>query len=329
MTFEFQKGLLDLGGGAHVFLSGSEAFGLANAGLVVGNGESMVIDTLYDVQHAQEMMDAIGAATANSPVRYIVNTHSDGDHIFGNQVFPDDAEIVVTEAASTQMTQEHADLTASLFDESRRPESVLHPVAALTQEFDIHPVRVRPADTTFCGEKEITVGGVEVQLHELGPAHTVGDAIAYLPAQKVLFAGDLLTRDIVKVTWSGSIPNWITALERIRAFGAEIVVAGHGPVLAGAAITAAIDLATEFWSYIHEQAMAFYDRGVPADEAAARIDVTKYPLANVTLPVLVTAVYHECNPDIPYRDLTQAFESMAEQVAKMMTPSDENSRTHG
>ena len=320
MTFEFGKGLLDLGGGAQVFLSGSEAFGLANAGLVVGKGESMVIDTLYDVQHAQEMVDAIGGVTANSPVRYVFNTHGDGDHIFGNQLFPHDAEVVVTEAASMQMTQEHADLTAALFDESRRPESALHPVAALTQEFDIHPVRVRAADTTFCGEKEIKVGGVEVQLHELGPAHTVGDAIAYLPAQKVLFAGDLLTRDIVKVTWSGSIPNWITALDRIRAFGAETVVAGHGPVLTGEAITAAIDLATEFWSYIHEQARAFYDLGVPADEAAARIDVAKYPLANVTLPILVTAVYHECNPDIPYRDITQAFESMAAQVAKMTAP---------
>jgi glyoxylase-like metal-dependent hydrolase (beta-lactamase superfamily II) len=319
MTFEFEKGLLDLGGGAQVFLSGSEAFGLANAGLVVGRGESMVIDTLYDVQHAQEMVDAIGGVTATSPVRYIFNTHSDGDHIFGNQLFSD-AEVVATEAASTQMTQEHADLTAALFDESRRPESVLHPVAALTQEFDIHPVRVRAADTTFRGEKEIRVGGVEVQMHELGPAHTVGDAIAYLPAQKVLFAGDLLTRDIVKVTWSGSIPNWITALDRIRAFGAETVVAGHGPVLTGEAITAAIDLATEFWSYIHEQAQAFYDLGVPADEAAARIDVSKYPLANVTLPILVTAVYHECNPEIPYRDVTQAFESMAGQVAKMMAP---------
>lgn len=320
MSFDFEKGLLDLGGGARVFLSGSEAFGLANAGLVVGKGESMVIDTLYDIQHAQEMVDAIGAVTSGAPVRYIFNTHGDGDHIFGNQLFPDDAEVVVTEAASTQMTQEHADLTAALFDESQRPESVLHSVAALTQEFDIHPVRVRPADTTFHGQKEIVVGGVEVQLHELGPAHTVGDAIAYLPAQKVLFAGDLLTRDIVKVTWSGSIPNWITALDRIRAFGAETVVAGHGPVLTGEAITSAIDLATEFWSYVYEKALTFYDQGVPADEAAARIDVAKYPLAMVTLPILVTAVYHDCNPDIPYRDLAQAFESMAVQVTKMVTP---------
>lgn len=320
--FDFHKGLLDIGGGAYVFLSGSEAFGLANAGLVVGKGEAMVIDTLYDVQHAQEMADAVGAVTGNAPVRYIFNTHSDGDHIFGNQLF--DAEIVVTEAAATLLTQEHADLTASLFADSQRPESVLHPLAPLAQEFDFRPVRVRPADTTFCGEKEIRVGGVEVQLHELGPAHTVGDAIAYLPHQKVLFAGDLLTRDIVKVTWSGSIPNWITALERIRAFGAETVVAGHGPVLTGTAINEAIDLATEFWSYIHEQALAFYDQGVPADEAAARINVDKYPLAIVTLPILVTAVYHERDPDIPYRDLTQALESMAGQVAKMLAPLEEH-----
>lgn len=320
----FDKGLHDIGGGAHVFLSGSEAFGLANAGLVVGKGETMVIDTLYDVQHAQEMVDAIGSVTADSPVRYVFNTHSDGDHIFGNQLFPADAEIVVTEAASILMTQEHADLTASMLDDSQRPDSVLHPLAPLLQEFDFHPVRVRPADTTFCGEKEIRVGGIEVQLHELGPAHTVGDAIAYLPEQKVLFAGDLLTRDIVKVTWSGSIPNWITALERIRGFGAETVVAGHGPVLTGEAINAAIDYATEFWSYVHEQALTFYDQGVPVDEAAARIDVDKYPLAIVTLPILVTAVYHERDPEIPYLDASQALESMAGQVAKVLAPPEQH-----
>src|ERR1700727_3531837 len=122
------KKLLDLGGGTHVFLSGTEDFGFANAGLIVSGGESMVIDTLYDVQHARELLDAISEPTAAAPVRYIFNTHTDGDHFFGNQVFPDDAQVVTTAAASTRMRQEHAELTASLFASSQDPESPLHPL---------------------------------------------------------------------------------------------------------------------------------------------------------------------------------------------------------
>lgn len=107
------------------------------------------------------------------------------------------------------------------------------------------------------------MGKLDVELHELGPAHTVGDAVAFLPEHRVLFSGDLLTRGIVKVVWSGSIPNWIVALERIRAFGAKIVVPGHGPVLVDAEVDAAIDRGIAFWSDLHEQANRLYDQGVP------------------------------------------------------------------
>jgi hypothetical protein len=74
--FQFDKGLLDIGRGAHVFLSGSEAFGLSNAGLVADKGESLVIDTLYDVKHALEMVDAIAGVTSTAPVRYVFKTHT-------------------------------------------------------------------------------------------------------------------------------------------------------------------------------------------------------------------------------------------------------------
>lgn len=102
--FAFQKGLVPLGGGAHVFLSGDEGFGLANAGLVVSDDESLVVDTLYDVRHAREMLDEFGRHTATAPVRYVFNTHTDGDHFFGNQVFADDVEIITTEAAFAPRT---------------------------------------------------------------------------------------------------------------------------------------------------------------------------------------------------------------------------------
>lgn len=312
----FRKGLVDLGGGAHAFLSGDESFGLANAGLVVGGGESLVVDTLYDVRHAQEMLDAIGRSTATAPVRYVFNTHTDGDHFFGNQVFADDVEVIATEAASALMVQEHADITAEILGGSLDPESRTHALAPFARPFRFDDVRVRAADATFSGEKALRLGGLDVELHEFGPAHTVGDAIAFLPEHKVLFSGDLLTENIVKVVWSGSIPNWIVVLERIRAFGAETVVPGHGPVLVGEQIGTAIDRGVAFWSDLHGQADRLYDQGVPVGEAADRVNIEKYPEAALSLPIVVAAVYHERDPAIPYQNLAQALESMSDQLAK-------------
>ncbi len=310
----FAEGVFDLGGGAHVFLSGTEALGLANAGLVVSGGEALVIDTLYDVQHARAMCAQMDELTATAPVRYVFNTHTDGDHFFGNQVFSADTEIITTEAASALMTQEHADLTAKLLNAETKPGGALQALEPLGRPFDFSEVRVRAADTTFNGERALRVGKLDVELHELGPAHTVGDAIAYLPELGVLYAGDLLTHNPVAVTWSGSIPNWITALERIRAFGAQKVVGGHGPVLIGPEINVAVDRGIRFWSTLHADATRLYDRGVPVAEAVARMNISNYPEAAATLPIIVTAIYHERDPDVPYLDLTQAIEAIASQL---------------
>lgn len=311
---ESGKGMVEIATGVYAFVSGSTDFGLSNAGLVLDGDEALVVDTLYDVNHAEEFRTAIEPLAGTESIRYVFNTHSDGDHYFGNQVFPSDTQIVATEAADAAMTQEQAELTARVFDDSRHPDSPLHPLAQLARPFDFHQVRVRSADITFSGQQTLTVGRLDVELHELGPAHTVGDAIAFLPTHRILFAGDLLTRDIVKVVWSGSITNWIAALETIRGFAADVVVPGHGPVLRGEEITEALERGTAFWSSIYQSAATYFDHGVPPEEAAARIDVSRYPEAALTLPTLIAVAYHDLDPACEFASPLQTLEYMAAQI---------------
>jgi glyoxylase-like metal-dependent hydrolase (beta-lactamase superfamily II) len=287
--------------------------------LVVGTNESLVVDTLYDVNHALEFLEAIRPVTTQAPVQHVFNTHSDGDHIFGNQVFPIDAQVIATNAAAAEMTQEQADLTASAFDDSLRPESPLHALAELARPFDFHSIRVRPPDATFSGEHAIQLTNLDIELYELGPAHTVGDAIAYLPEKEVLFAGDLLTRDIVKVVWSGSLTNWISALRTIRGLAPQVVIPGHGPLLVGPEIDDAIQRGIAFWSYLHESAQALYSKGVPPDEAVGRINIDDYPDAALTLPTIIAAAYHDLDPGIDFKPVPETLQFMASEIVRKTT----------
>jgi cyclase len=83
MTYE--KGPHDLGGGCFAWLLPDGHWGESNTGLLRGDGESMLVDTLYDLGHTEEMLAAYAPLTVGHPIRTLVNTHSDGDHWLPNQ----------------------------------------------------------------------------------------------------------------------------------------------------------------------------------------------------------------------------------------------------
>src|SRR5262249_25683190 len=96
--------------------------------------------------------------------------------------------------------------------------------------FDWSDVVVTKPDETFSGELKLTIGEREVQLIEVGPAHTAGDAVAWVPDVKVCFAADILFIGGTPIMWAGPVSGWLAAIERISSLGAETFVPGHGPV---------------------------------------------------------------------------------------------------
>src|SRR6185503_13067720 len=95
--------LEEVGPGAHAWLQPHGSWGESNAGLVVGDGASLLVDTLWDQTLTARMLAAMGPLVAGAPIATLVNTHSDGDHWFGNALVPSGAEIVTTEAAGSIM----------------------------------------------------------------------------------------------------------------------------------------------------------------------------------------------------------------------------------
>ena len=78
-------GLTEVGPGVHAWLQPNGALGESNAALVVGAGASLLVDTLWDPRLTRRMLDAMAPLTAEAPIETVVNTHSDGDHWWGNQ----------------------------------------------------------------------------------------------------------------------------------------------------------------------------------------------------------------------------------------------------
>ena len=87
-----------------------------------------------------------------------------------------------------------------------------------------------PPTRTFSGELALEVGGREIRLIEVGPAHTPGDLIAWVPDAQVAVAADILFIGVTPISGRVRSERWIAALESLLGLGAERFVPGHGPV---------------------------------------------------------------------------------------------------
>ncbi len=236
----YPTGVQDLGDGLFAWLQPNGDLGESNAGLVVGRGESLLIDTLWDLRLTWRMLDAMAPHTAGAPIRRLVNTHGDPDHWWGNQLLAG-GEIISTRAGAEDMRGDDPRRLRLLsrlggLDGRRLPIpgaarlAGLAGFARMLRAYDFAGIRPTPPTLTFTGTLELDVGGRRVELIEVGPAHTPGDLIVHVPGSGVVFAGDLMFVGVTPIMWVGPVENWIAGLDRIIGLEPKIVVPGHGPV---------------------------------------------------------------------------------------------------
>ena len=253
----------------------------ANSGLI-NLGGGMVIDTQSDLPHARQMIEMFGKVWPAMP-RRVVNTHEDSDHVFGNQLF-EGAEIIghrslpermkkVAEPEEIQGLMEAANGAVKGF-----LLKLVHPglVAAgrqLDEDYDFSGIELVPPTTLFDDRLEIILDDVEVHIIHVGPCHEVGDALVWMPKERVLFAGDVLFRLCTPMGWVGTYEKWFETLDMIvDELKPEVIVPGHGPLCG-------VEGATEmkaYLEYVRNESRAFFDKGLKAGEAARKIDLGPY-----------------------------------------------------
>jgi cyclase len=248
----FQGGLHEVAPGVFAWLQPNGEWGESNAGLVVGDGGALLIDTLWDPRLTRRMLDAM-EERVGVPIEVVVNTHSDGDHVWGNQLL-EGVETIATDAA-IELIRDEPPAALRRFKAAaprlkllgRLPLPGLHLrelgayVEAMLSPYDFSEVRLTPPSRGFSGELVKEAGGRQVRLLEVGPAHTAGDLIVHVPDARVVFAADVLFVGVVPVMWAGPTANWIAALDRILSLDPQVIVPGHGPVCGPAEVRALRD----------------------------------------------------------------------------------------
>lgn len=263
----YTLGLHELGDGCFAYLQPDGGWGWSNAGLIVGDGESLLVDTLFDLDLTATMLDSMAPVTASAPIGTVVNTHANGDHCYGNGEVSrrrPGVEIVSSAATAEEMAEVPPQMLAAL---NSAPGEVGELFRSFFGAFHFDGIELVPPTRTFDDRLRIDVGGRAVELIEVGPAHTAGDTIAYLPDSATVYTGDILFIGGTPIVWAGPLSNWVAACDLMLDLDVTTVVPGHGPLTDAAGIRAVRD----YLSYVDEQATQRHDAGIDAFDAARDI----------------------------------------------------------
>jgi glyoxylase-like metal-dependent hydrolase (beta-lactamase superfamily II) len=252
----------------------------ANSGLI-NLGGGVVIDTQSDLSHARRMIELFGTVWRSMPKR-VINTHEDGDHVWGNQLF-EGAEIIahrsvpdrmkqVAEPKETQHLLEGVDhLLPRLLLKALHP-GALAIARQLKQDYDFDGIELVLPTTLFDERHVLNLDGTEVHLIYVGPCHQVGDTIVHVPKERVVFAGDVIFRQCTPMGWTGTYEKWLKTLDLIIWLDPEVIVPGHGPVCG---IEGAMEMKA-YLEYVQEESTRLFGQGLTALEASKRIDLGPY-----------------------------------------------------
>jgi cyclase len=199
--------------------------------------------------------------TTNKPVRFVFDTHYHSDHTFGNSVFADAGASVIMSDASAEELKTKGKAAWDGWKETGE-----HSLIGFRLEYPI---------LTFTDKLAIDDGNHRIELIKVGPGHTRGDAVAYLPKEKILMTGDLC----VNWKWGNYIGDpdadydgWIRILGELAQKDVRTVVPGHGDPGTASTLLGERDYLADML----QQVRAGIRAGKTADQLASEIDLSRH-----------------------------------------------------
>ena len=216
----------------------------SRSGAYIGETAAVVIDAKMDKKSVDQTIAEIAKLT-DKPIRYLINTHSDGDHVRGNRFFPETVTVIAQENCRKEFLVPMRD---------GKPSEWTSPELA----------RFMPA-ITFRDRMDLHVGSKSIQLWYFGVGHTTGDAVVYFPEEKVAFLGDqvFVTRPQLIHSYKGgnSFEHVKTLSKMLDTLAAEKFCTGHEEILTRAAVRDHIDQMTRLQAKVE----SLIKQGKPLD----------------------------------------------------------------
>jgi glyoxylase-like metal-dependent hydrolase (beta-lactamase superfamily II) len=268
------------------------AEGDPNVGAIEGEDFLVAFEARATPVSARDWLAQLREHT-DKPVKYLVLSHYHAVRVLGASAF--DAEVIVAH-----------DNTRRLIEERGKEDwdSEFGRMPRLFRDPESVPGLTWP-DVTFNDSMTIDLGGDrgDLVLQYCGRGHTAGDIVAWLPRKKVLFAGDLVEAEAALYTGDAFHTDWSTGtLDRVKAFGAEVLVGGRGAVPRGReAVDAAIEQTRDCLLVMREKVGEVHARGGNLKEAfAATYEALApkfgaWPIFEHCLPFDVSRLWDECN----------------------------------
>jgi cyclase len=249
----WEPGVRQLAPNVYAYIQAKATWYWSNAGFIVGKDYVVVIDSLATVGLTQKFKDEIRKVT-DKPIRFLINTHHHGDHTYANHVF-EGATII------SQKNCRHEVIATGVLDTGL--------LNTIFPDLDFTGIAVTPPHITMGKELTLHVDDQEVQLIHLGPGHTIGDIIVYLPKESIVFTGDLIFLYSMPLAMEGSFAGWIKNMDAMVKLGAKTYVPGHGPVCGKEGLKECLD----YLVLVQKEARKRFDKGMTPDEAARDIDL--------------------------------------------------------
>lgn len=243
--------------------TGNVAVG-SNAAIIVNDDDVLLVDSHISAAAAAALLSELAAVT-DKPVRHVVNTHFHFDHAHGNQIYPDEVEVI-----GHEFTRE---ALASGESVGRTYQGFLGPMDAqpgfTAGQEGLVPT---PPNVTLSERMTLFRGDREIQLLFFGRGHTGGDVVVYLPAERVLITGDLLLPG-VPFMGDGFVSEWVGTLEALKSLDFDVVVPGHGAPFTD---RERIDHLQAYLGDLWARTSEAHAQGLSVEEAAASIDMTDH-----------------------------------------------------
>ena len=203
------------------------AEGDPNTGVIIGEDAVMVIDTQATPMMAADVIRRIREVT-DKPIKIVVLSHYHAVRVLGASAYAPEQIIA---------SRDTYDLIVERGEQDKASEIGRFP--RLFQAVESVPPGMTWPTITFSGQMSIWLGKLEVQLIQLGRGHTKGDTVAWLPAQKILFSGDLVESGATPYAGDAYFSDWPATLDKIAALEAHALVPGRGAALTTPAQVAA------------------------------------------------------------------------------------------